>query len=925
MTVISAAVEANGWVLAVRGTWAATAGAWEYAGYDRTNGRFLSGGVDQFPLYPDSPDPKIMMQVASPGYERVAGLPVANPGRLRTLIATKAIRRPFPNQAQLDEIHHGDGTRTVRLALTQRVFANDVIQSASFLAGWKFGEAGVVPGVVVNGSTRTVQLPVSRWATVPYQLVSGTGASPRTSVRVDVLVASHFPEHVGSAYNQAVAAVAVQAFDGTNMGAVSWLTQGTSAEVDGLRCWTGEVDVRGLTAGVITLHKTLYPFIGAARSTGSAHVATALASTVPDWAQPLQLCFDPVGDRYAGKRKYVFIDTASPNALTSNSGSVVLHGDIASARAAAATTKPQNITVAIEAFRDQGIPYPNANGLTVATGRGCEFWEILIHEGQTVQPGSGTVTGSNFWNSREGFVVIRGDPAAANPRASCAIQSRGTAAGITVQRLKITGCRVLLGQSSLFSNATNNLQWLDDCDVTAKPGFAGDSFSVRASGNLWTTNLNCWGYSSQPAGALLQRNIVRSVGSRSMCHVNVTVNYEPGVSNTSYLFDVDDPDAMIWNFKAFRWNKTVIRADEQSSSPGTLGAWGSPHLLLRAALVNVLVEGDDTRLVQLGEEGYSQMNDCIWDGVTTVGDGVNFHNEPPWPILNFSGTTFEVGLEAHGLSVGNSVTISGCAPAGYNGTFTVASVQDANRFRIAISPAPGIMSTKGFVTLPGGAVRALRFWNLRHTGNTLLNVAFDRNATKNDVWRGDGEVTGNWEIVFGVGMQAKVHANRIAGSPQDWQYAYAGLRAYTDLSYAANGTDWWKFVNDATGHDGRVAAFYGDYRPGAGSPVLGRGRVSNIDRTLDGGVRGAQFAAGALGPAAGELSVLDAEISLHNLSDSGAGLRWAGRVVPNRADHVVTGGVAGLVPSGSATGERLPGVRTLVVEQEARTLRTAAD
>lgn len=924
MTVISAAVEENGWVLAVRGDWGPTAGAWEYGGFDRTNGRFLAGDTDQFPLDPDGAA-KLVLHLTSAGHERRGVEAVAATARPRRLVGTKALRRPWPNQSQLDEIEHGDGTRTVRIALSQRVFAGDVLLSVGFAAGWKAGETAALLEAVGNGSGRAIPLPVSRWATVPYQLVAGTPVASATGFRVDVVVASHFPEHAGAELNLAVAAVKVEASDGLST-RTSWLSVGNStAHGDDLRCWTGEVDLVGLNPGIVTLHKTLYPFIGAPRSTGSGHSASALASLARDWAVPLQLCFDPTGSRHAANRRYVFVDRQSPNALLSSIGSVVLHESVDAARAAPLASKPQNLTVAIQKMRDQGATVGEANGIA-GGARTIEYWEILVTDGQTVEFGTESVTTTNFVGAREGFLVIRGDPAAADPRATCAVQSNGSARGITVPRLRFRDLRLQLGHSTLLSNATNAIIWLDGCDVTAKPGYATDTSGVRiTSVASWSTNLRCWGYNGQPFGSNLLRNVSRTIGSRSLAHVGVTIGYEAGVSGTSYLFDVSGPDSIVWNVKASRWDGTIIRADGQTSEAGALGVFGAPWQLVRTALVNVLVEGAHNRLVQLGEESYTQMNDCIWDGVCIVGDGVNFHNEPPWPMQWAAGAV-SVGVVAHGLTVGDTVTISGCTPSGYDGSYAVASVPDANRFTYAKSSNPGTMSVRGSVTLPGGVVRALDFWNLRHTGNTLLNVVFDRNATKNDVWRPDSKVIGNWETLYGVGMRGKVHANRIAGSPQDWQYAYDGLGARTNLDYAAaEGSNWLRFVNDGTGHDGRTAAWNGDYRPVAGSPLVGAGQVSNIDRTLDGAVRGASFAAGALGLSFAVPDALAAVSTQHRVTGGEGRLVWMARLSPAAARHESAATAAGVRATPPGGGEAVPGVRTLVVEDEGRTVWAGRD
>lgn len=54
---------------------------------------------------------------------------------------------------------------------------------------------------------------------------------------------------------------------------------------------------------------------------------------------------------------------------------------------------------------------------------------------------------------------------------------------------------------------------------------------------------------------------------------------------------------------------------------------------------------------------------------------------------------------AHGLSVSDTVVISGASLAGYNGTFTVATVPDSDTITITDSADPGAMGASGFVRL----------------------------------------------------------------------------------------------------------------------------------------------------------------------------------------------------------------------------------
>ena len=67
----------------------------------------------------------------------------------------------------------------------------------------------------------------------------------------------------------------------------------------------------------------------------------------------------------------------------------------------------------------------------------------------------------------------------------------------------------------------------------------------------------------------------------------------------------------------------------------------------------------------------------------------------PGPVasISWSGNVATIATsKAHGLATGNPVTISGVTPAGYNGTFTVASVADATHFTVPLLADPGTVA-----------------------------------------------------------------------------------------------------------------------------------------------------------------------------------------------------------------------------------------
>ncbi|MFN7176752.1 MAG: hypothetical protein ACK4MX_07655, partial [Thermaurantiacus sp.] len=82
--------------------------------------------------------PRVVVNVSNrAGYARSGGQAQATT-RTRQLVATSTLRRPWNQQSQLDETDNGNGTRTIRLALDDYVYAGDVV-TVSVADGWRTG------------------------------------------------------------------------------------------------------------------------------------------------------------------------------------------------------------------------------------------------------------------------------------------------------------------------------------------------------------------------------------------------------------------------------------------------------------------------------------------------------------------------------------------------------------------------------------------------------------------------------------------------------------------------------------------------------------------------------------------------------------------------------------------------------------------
>ena len=965
MTVVSAAVEENGWVLAVRGPWSATPGA--FGSTDSTNGRFLDGGVDQFPLDADG-TPKLVLSVQDAGFDRVGGLPSANANRPRTVVATKALRRAWPNQTQLDEIDHGGGERTVRFALSDRIYAGSTVVSASFLSGWKAGEGGGVINTVTNNSTRAAPLPIFRWANEPWPLVQGTTETPNHTARVELIVASHHPEHFGIELHQACAAVRLRAFDGTTFKEF-WFTSPATSPLygDNLRCWGGDIDLSGLSAGPITVHATVYPWVGEARQTGDSHVVSTPAALETAWGAPFHLYYDPTGT--AWPRKYVAVDPASTNTGPTNSthlANVLLYDSPAEALAAPVANKPGTVSMAIGKFGSANITLTGRNGYSDVS-RCCGWWEIILPAGTSAH--SVAVGASTGANPGQGYLIFRGDPDDANPRANCIMRAWRTSDGApnnngltlgAVNRVKFRDMTLETGGADFFANRTNSWATMENVSIRSASGQAANPRLIYNSQNF-TSQFNSSARDIAASGQLagfLHRNVQRTANISSSAiavAINVTINtpapgdhapdrtlpaFGTGTANTN--------DCMIWGCKVYGWIGDLF-------SPNG-GVFGAGVATFRMAVVNTLYEGGavNGRILQIGETNNTQMRDSIFEGVTLVGGRFNLHNDSDLAGTVSSnafrvnqGTTITVGIINHGLTTGDTITTSGSSNANLNRTNTAVTVLDANRFTyVAGASVTSVPTTLPTITVTSGArngdVLTLLRDNLAQTGNVIRYCSFDRNATKHDIFNSAPNLTGSWEVLYGVGFRGNVNANRGTASPGAFQYAYYGLFADLETDFGAGdiddipsyGANWHGYVDDLSFNGPLLAGatLNGDYRPDTitaapykPSRLLNRGNApASIDRDGDNGTRGETFDVGALvrASAAGGPVGLALQDSIHGHFAATAAVEWAGRLVGARAVSPVSSLEA--ILSVAVRNPVTPG-RVLRVEPEVRERRVGIE
>lgn len=779
MAIVSAAIEENGWVLAVRGDWGAS-------------------DFTAFALDPDGA-PKIELTVRAAGFDRVDRQAVANPARIRRMVATKPLRKPYPDHAQLDEADHGDGTRTVRLALSNRIHAGEVVSVAAFAPEWRRGEGAAVPAVA-NNSMLVPPLPIVRIAVPHMQLVDGPGQ------RLELIIASHFPEHHGDELHQAVAAVKFVATDNTRTNEV-WVTSMSTSTVygDNLRCWGVDPVESGLFAGLnpgnITTHWTVYPWIGSARSSGSGQVTTGVVAAVHvlDAEVPFVSAYDPGRTIYA--RRYVYVDAATG---TSVPASITVGGSLAAAKAGMAAV---NISVALQALYLQGVGIPSRNG--VAAGNNSLAWTNIV-----LAPGVQTIGNfavSAFGGSHIGRVVISGDPDDGDPRANVILRTMASAPVNNRNALYwLENMTVELGQAPLLTGGGASTVHFHNCEIRGKPGFEGVNTSLytgtSTAGAYWisATQSRMWRYGTGMMGVNSRAGLLRNFESgqpvSAMVHVTSRkiLNSE-AATDTGNAFDIwtDAADCMVWQCEAYRNNGYLITKPRSGGG----GTPENPTLALRLAIVDTIVERSGTLtgtpFFSTGETSNNVFRDCLLDGVSTVGNRINIHNDgTAGSNLNHPGTIFR------------------------------------NSWMEWNPTKHDIFALDGSKT---GA------WEI------LYGVGSEGNVYNNRVEGGASNFAHEY-----YGLRARVNTNW-----SSWN-SNAYPKYVNDLSVAG----------PAGGNPTVATPGGGDYRPDAASPALGIGGASCVDTWRDGITpKGIAQPSGALPPAhMGAVSGVAANSTLHMIS-----------------------------------------------------------
>lgn len=846
------------WAIKVTGAWGASAATWEPTTEDNARPH------PDFDLDPNG-TPRVVLTVQSSGYTRSGGQAVPTT-HTRTVVATQCVRLPWPGSQQnlfaLDETDEGEGLRSVYLALSEPIHAGETV-TATFASGWRSGHPGAESVAVVNTSDASYPLPAFRWAMPQMMPVIGTSTH-----RIDMLIASHYPRHFGIVHNQAVAGVLVELTDTVTTKQV-WVMQDSVSPLfgDKLFCWGADLDFTGLNPGMVQARATIYPWIGAPRVIGAALLTDGAQTMSVHPDIPMVFGYDPA-DTFFGRR-YVHIDSAG----TTTPAEVT----VAETRAAAkAGTHAASISVALQAMRNwntTGYSQPASNGFAAVT-RAATYWECVLGAGAQELGAQAVSTGSGFANTT-GYVVVRGDPTDPDPRANCILRSQtGGPPSLRNIAWHVCDARLELGDATLLGGSTTRT-WADNVTVVQRTGTSNQNLwfnntgPAAGRGNMTLTRFNIVEYGhligTNARAVLLRSGLVPTgriaTGTSAKVLVSLTAVPDPRhtyVAGTSVDFEHWVGSAGSETTDNMAWGLTSLYNNGRALVPGRAFVDGTGKgVYVRTVMVNCLV--------------------------ARAGPELDFKH-------------IQIGENANDRQVDciwESSTLVGQRTSFHND--------------------PPVATD-----------------NLVQTGVVIRNMCWDRWTSKNDTFvTASGNRTGTWPVQYGVLHRGNLISQRTTLGTQFSNMFYGmgvfnGLYANTPgiVGAAAFVDDQCNWGPNAVppGPTG-VGAGGGDYRPGPGSGLLGRGAPCNTDRDAGGVVRGEIFATGALEglqQLAQELAVANA---FHGLAGVGPDVQPQSRLGSAGAHHAVLAAAAVLVPIAVPAGPVVQ-PRVLKVRADPRTLAT---
>lgn len=210
-------------------------------------------GIDNDPA-----DAKVVFTLTSEGYDATGTLGTIE----RTVYGTQTVRKPYPDDSDLDEIDSG-GNLSIRMALSDFIYDDDVSVTVTITSGW-----------ITNGANSTIlntDIAVTNSSTFDYPRVTGNWAWPGFERASGDHIVECVAFHRFAQDGKPVACVKFDAVDESAHNAatqtVTDLTISSRGDPTTVLVYTATIPVTALDTGeAITVDFTAYPWVGDADS-----------------------------------------------------------------------------------------------------------------------------------------------------------------------------------------------------------------------------------------------------------------------------------------------------------------------------------------------------------------------------------------------------------------------------------------------------------------------------------------------------------------------------------------------------------------------------------------------------------------------------------------------------------------------------------
>lgn len=437
---LSVEIGADGWYADLTFVGQATGGTYDLG---------LAGASNHDPA---ATTPRLVLTVTSPGYDDTGALTTIG----RTVYGTKQVRKPYPSFAQNQESPVNADDVKVRVALSEYVFAGDVV-SVQVLPGLY-----TVGGVASSGGTLTP--PNS--STTAHPKVVGNWSWPGRE-KVGATIAPRFVAfHRSGQQGRPVRAVRFTATGDTSGVSVSQVVtvptyDAAMADAVPVVEYVGSLSTTTLTQGeLVTLRVEAFPWIGDAGSV--LDTSTGAASPSPLYGPRKVLC-DKTGG-YAPS--YAVVDPVGGNDGTGT----VKTGAVVGTTAYASVFAAMN---AVRTYNSSNYGRASKGGSVIYLRTGSHTWT------------GGTVTADTV--PAETWLTVEGYPGDARSGITVDASSGSRAPGVYT---KVKGVKIAQNTATgIFSTAAGSQYWFDQCEFDI--GNSGSVLVTVASGaSIWHATRN---------------------------------------------------------------------------------------------------------------------------------------------------------------------------------------------------------------------------------------------------------------------------------------------------------------------------------------------------------------------------------------------------------------------------------------------------